>query len=145
MKKFIFIFVLLITSQIFASNLSYKVTPDNVIKRIITVGAKKSVIELYNNDFGWSAVLRGIESGEENWLDVALLIKPGTDAGASSMLKESLGLGFEKNPVGVLSRFTTDDLRIICIVDPVGDQTLNSSLSYDELIEKRKSILMSID
>ena len=108
MRKIFILIVLFTSSQLLASGLPYEVTAENILKRVNGLGANEVVRELYDNRSAWSIVLSGIERGEDKWLDVGLSLEPGTDAGAASMLLESLGLGLEKNPVGVLSRFSSN-------------------------------------
>jgi hypothetical protein len=80
------------------------VTPDSVKKIIDQNGPVGTVRKLIVGDRPrpWENVLRGIESGNQQWLDVARALADGTDAGTSEDLQVALATALPNNPAGVL-------------------------------------------
>lgn len=77
-------------------------TPKEVIGAAKAKGPKRVVAELWTSRAWERYVYPGIASGEKQWLDVAVILKPGTDAGASEELNDALLLALLKQPDLVL-------------------------------------------
>src|SRR5262245_19536584 len=73
---------------------------------ITKVGAKDA-LHMWWGTKAWQDVYDGIASGKTEWLQVAELLRPASDAGASEDLSDALSEALPKNPVGVL-RFVKD-------------------------------------
>ncbi len=105
-----------------------------ILKEVSFRGAKKEVQRLYSKDSLWQAVLKGIASGSEEWLTVAVSLKPSTDAGSSEALDLAIGEALEQNANLVLKRFGSS--KSICgapdIDDPKYD-TYEKALSAVQL------------
>lgn len=65
-------------------------------------GAKSVVRELRSDEAKWDFVMARIAAGEGPWLDAAMRLRPGTDAGSTSELQSALFLALEKNAGYVL-------------------------------------------
>jgi hypothetical protein len=78
-------------------------TPAMIIAQIKKGGSEKVVLELTHNDSRWDAVTENIQKGDKEWLEVARLLKPGSDAGSSEDLNFSVARALPRNPVDVLS------------------------------------------
>lgn len=68
---------------------------------IAKVGAKDALHTWWGTK-AWQDVYDGIASGKTEWLQVAELLRPASDAGASEDLSDALSEALPKNPVGVL-------------------------------------------
>jgi hypothetical protein len=70
------------------------------------VGAKEALHTWWGTQ-AWQDVYDGIASGKAEWLQVAELLRPVSDAGASEDLSDAISNALPKNPEGVL-RFVKD-------------------------------------
>lgn len=73
---------------------------------IAKVGAKDA-LHMWWGTKAWQDVYDGIASGKTEWLQVAELLQPASDAGASEDLRDAISEALPKNPLGVL-RFVKD-------------------------------------
>jgi hypothetical protein len=78
------------------------VTPGDILHRIELQGAQQTVGYLWDQPSVWDAVTAKIASGRESWLAVAVALHPGSDAGASTGLRDAMFSALAKNPAGVL-------------------------------------------
>ena len=76
--------------------------PEALLQEINLKGARAVVIELYKNSNVWDAVLKKIATGNRSWLEIAVALRPGSDAGSSEMLTLAVGEALEHNPTTVL-------------------------------------------
>ena len=53
-------------------------------------GARAVVASLWSNSDRWNHVMANIGRGKPEWLDVAVALHPGTDAGAAETLDEAV-------------------------------------------------------
>jgi hypothetical protein len=96
------------------------ITPQEVRAMVARDGADATVRTL--NEGGTEAapnrfamVMRGVSSGEQAWLDIVPLIRPGTDGEAGEGLSISLGDALPRNAAGVLRILKTpDDVASAC-------------------------------
>lgn len=93
-----------------------------VLQRINTEGASAVARALVADQATWSALTGKIAGGANDWVDVALALRKGSDAGASSELQSALFLALGKNPSYVLQKVDDSSglLSTICVgrVDP---------------------------
>jgi hypothetical protein len=121
------------------------IAPEIVIQRIATSGAKSVVDSMYQNGEEWRQVVAGVATGDEAWLNVAVKLRPGTDAGTAEQLILSIGEALGHRPLSVL-KITAPVLGIkkICGGPDVDDVRFDSyALSIKE-IDTRTKILGSI-
>ena len=105
------------------------VTPDDILHRIVLQGAQQTVGDLWGQPPAWDAVTEKIASGQEQWLAVAVALHPGTDAGASTALRDAMFRALEKNLAGVLRHAEPEfPIAVLCAgrSDPL--PTLGESL-----------------
>jgi hypothetical protein len=96
------------------------ITPQEVRAMVARDGANATVRTL--NEGGTEAapnrfamVMRGVSSGEQAWLDIVPLIRPGTDGEAGEGLSIALGDALPRNAAGVLRILKTpDDVASAC-------------------------------
>ena len=120
-------------------NISYALDPNVVLKQISERGAVIAVQKLYEHPDDWEHVLGKIKEGGEAWLHVAIELKPGTDAGSSSMLTEAIGLALLHAPGRVL-RIVPPTFPLESICSTRHDPLPTYSLAIDELEELKKSV-----
>jgi len=96
------------------------ITPQEVRAMVARDGASATVVAL--NEGGteeapnrFAMVMRGVSSGDQAWLDIVPLIRPGTDGEAGEGLSISLGDALPRNAAGVLRILSTpDDVAAAC-------------------------------
>jgi hypothetical protein len=92
------------------------VTPPAIIADIGQYGAPKVVKQL-NAGSGaqWKAVIAGVATGQNAWLDVARAIQPGVDAGTGEDLTSAVASALKVNPAAVLQLIGTEfPLEKVC-------------------------------
>ena len=78
-------------------------TAAQILSRIATEGGHKVAWDLWDNDREFKRVVRRIESGDAQWLEVARQIKPHSDAALSLSLDYSVALALPNVPARVLA------------------------------------------
>lgn len=104
-----------ITTYILLLFISFKtiaitpINPEQLTNRIKTVGAKMVISELFKDDESqWRVVLSKISGGENNWLAVAALLAPESDAASAETLTAAVAKAIPHNPAGVLAVLNDD-------------------------------------
>lgn len=94
----IFIGLMLLTAR------AHALTAPELIERIDQQGPRAVVDDLaFSKDTSqWAFVLSQIESGDPAWLEVAIRLKPGTDASTSESLSIAVALALPNAPANVL-------------------------------------------
>lgn len=100
-------------------------TPADVRAMIEQQGATNAVKALYADGAdtaGWNAVLEGVAGGDQAWLDLAPLLKPGTDAATAETLTIALSEALPKNAAGAMKLigkdWTVDDVCRLGVIEP---------------------------
>lgn len=65
-------------------------------------GAKAVVAALWENNERWNEVITNIGHGSSEWLNIAVKLHPGTDAGSAELLDEAVFLALKPSPIAVL-------------------------------------------
>lgn len=73
-------------------------TPNEIIQATKSRGASQVVTVLFKTGVWAKYAYPGISSGEKQWLEAAVILKPGTDAGASEEMNDALSLALLKRP-----------------------------------------------
>jgi hypothetical protein len=73
-------------------------SPDGVLAAIKQRGASAVVEELWRSGSWQRYVYPGVSSGDPKWLEVARVLRPATDAGASEELFDALALALQRRP-----------------------------------------------
>jgi hypothetical protein len=76
--------------------------PDKVLESISKQGAQAVVAALWESGSQWNDVMVGVATGSQQWLKVAVALRPGTDAGASEELDEAVFLALKPSAAAVL-------------------------------------------
>ncbi len=123
-----------------------ELTPSVVIERL-SGNAPRTVVEsMYNNGLEWRQFLTGVATGKPAWLRLAIKLKPGTDAGATSQLYLALGEALEHQPQNVLKIAASElELGEICGGPDVDDPRYNSYALSIKAIEHRKAMVMKVN
>lgn len=114
------------------------VTPIAIAKSIASSGARSTLERIYANRSQWDAVLAGIATGSSEWLSVAKLLKPVSDAGSSEQITIALGEALEHEPERILALAGEGfSLSAICDAPDVDDGRYNSYDSAIAAIDRR--------
>lgn len=113
---------------------SSKVTPARVLADIALHGPSKVVQKLYEPGGRWSSVMAKIAEGRDDWLKVAVALRPGTDGGASEELNETIFLALGAAPEAVLDllkqrKFATE---FVCSSNIAVDYSVDESRRFIE-------------
>jgi len=125
------------TSSCVADGLYYanvQITPNKIHKMINQQGLHQTVNALYNNYDVWRMILKNIASGESEWLEIALLLQLGTDAGSSEMLDLAMGEALENSPKQVLRIIKKGDIFTVTDVCSGPDVDDSRYSIYDKAI-----------
>lgn len=127
------------------NGMKYYTKPKNLMTEISKRGASTIVNELYSDTAAWNFVLNNIAKGNPAWLDVAVALHSGSDAGASEMLTLSVGEALEVAPENVL-RLTLNEFKLefLCSGPDVDDKRYNSyelSLATIKTRQDRLSVI----
>ena len=79
-----------------------KPRPNDLVLQIKRDGPQVVMSRLWERPEVWDVVLEHVASGAQEWLEVAALLHPATDAGSAEMLHEALADALEKEPERVL-------------------------------------------
>ena len=137
-------------------------TPESILREIKSKRAGAVISELYADSKAWQYILRKIGSGDRAWIEVAGLLRPGSDAGASEMIELAVGEALENNPANVLEIATKFfPLYVICGGPDVDDQRYDSyelsmkaidlrlhkvaSINKDSLINPKKECIQYLE
>jgi hypothetical protein len=90
--------------------------PDAILADVQVHGARSAVAALWADTNRWNQLLARIGTGNRRWLEVAAVLRKGTDAGASEELDESVFLALRPNPRAVLEllKARTFDVGAVC-------------------------------
>ncbi|WP_313112388.1 hypothetical protein [Pseudescherichia sp.] len=115
MRKIVLAFSLLFVPIIAAAH----PTTQQLTEQIKQKGPQAVISSLYNNDeTEWQFVTEEIGKGGADWLKVAALLAPGSDADSAETLSEAVGMAIPHNPVGVLNimtdRYTPLSQEVVC-------------------------------
>jgi hypothetical protein len=84
------------------------VNAPDLLARVNRSGAEAVARDVTGSLGTWQAVLRGVNSGQREWLRVAEALRPALDAGASEDLTASLAEALSRAPSALLSMAGTD-------------------------------------
>jgi hypothetical protein len=77
-------------------------TPKEILQASKSKGPEKVIALLFRSGLWNRVVYPGISSGKKEWIDVAVALEPGADAGGSEELGDALSLALLKRPGVVL-------------------------------------------
>ena len=95
--------LLLVVSLCLAVGAVGALSPAEIQSRIESKGGHQVLSALWDNQAEWNALLAGIESGDPNWLKVAQVLHPFSDAGSSEDLHNAVARALPRAPERVLS------------------------------------------
>ena len=128
-----------------AQNKNYYKDPNVILDEVSKRGAHTIVLELYSKPTEWNFVLRQIAAGTKTWLNVAVKLHAGSDAGASEMLTLSVGEALERSPSNVFKIALTEfQLEAICSGPDVDDARYNSYALAIKAINQRQKRISAI-
>ncbi len=106
-------------------------SPEDIIARIQRNGGKTVLEDFWNHEAEFEAVLRGVESGNRRWLEVAQLLKPFSDAGSSELINYAVARALPIDPQRVLRMIGHGfELEFIC-TSPFDEPELGVAEAYE--------------
>ena len=104
-----------------------RLIPKAIMQDIQLKGARAVVSQLYEHPQTWRLILADIATGDQSWLEVAVALHPGSDAGSSEMLTLAVGAALENNPANVFqTALKAFQLKSICSGPDVDDPKYGS-------------------
>lgn len=106
--KRIYLFAMIMLSYSSIADINV-MTPKNVLENIHDSGAKKYIHDLAKENAmatstsQWEAIVKGLSTGEAEWLQIVPLIARYTDAGFAEDLATALAQALPKNVAGVMN------------------------------------------
>ena len=76
---------------------------DALLQRIGQQGGRQVLADLWKDDQAFARVIDGIQSGDPKWLEVALRLRPFSDAGASESIDAAVAMLLPTEPRRILS------------------------------------------
>jgi hypothetical protein len=125
-----------------------KIIPSEIIKQINKEGAYKVAKQLSADQSKWDKILRNVAGGEKAWLEVAVKLRPGTDAGASEMLNLAMGEALDNSPKLVLEIIKKGNIftaTFVCSAPDVDDSRYSTYEKAIIAVNHRIAILEKID
>jgi len=118
---------------------NYSASPVTLNSQVTARGPKSIVNELYKSDATWAYLMKQISTGEKAWLEVAVSLRPGSDAGTTSMLEEAVSFALLNNPENVL-RFAFPTYKLPNVCGGRADPLSTYELSMSEIKRQIKSV-----
>jgi hypothetical protein len=115
----------------------------SILTDVRTRGAHAVVASLWSDSSRWNQVMANIGRGRPEWLEVAVALHPGTDAGAAETLDEAVFFALRTAPTAVLKllkegRFET---KFVCSSNVGEDYTTSESQRF---IRERIKVLSGL-
>ena len=122
--------ILLMTSFAYGADTKpadIQLKPESLLQEIKSKGAGAVVLKLYDDSNVWNSILKKIATGDRSWLEIAIALHPGSDAGSSEMLTLAVGEALEHNPINVFQIAPKSfQLSFICSAPDVDDERYNT-------------------
>jgi hypothetical protein len=88
----------------------------------------------------WDSVMRGIASGTQAWLDLAPLLRPGTDAATSEVYVIALSDALVANAAGALSLIAAEGDDSLCQENGIETEPAHARAYYAAAIEAVEAV-----
>jgi hypothetical protein len=120
-------------------------TPELLLNRIRSEGAAAVVRSLWGKT-GWSDLTDHVASGNRQWVDVAMAISPGTDAGATEELSDALFVALGQNPAYVLKVLPMEESGAIPLaLSVICSGRTDALATYDASISEQKKVEAAVE
>lgn len=103
-----YISLILVLCTVGFASIKSPLTPEMVKKSVSEIGAKKTLVKIFENPKLEEQLLAGVSSGATAWLDIAQILKPVSDAGSSEGLNIATAEALPQNVKGVLALLGKD-------------------------------------
>lgn len=137
MKRIYLLVMIMLSCSSIAETIA--VTPKMVLENIRESGAKKYIHDLAKENAmatstsQWEAIVKGLSTGEAEWLKIVPLIARYTDAGFAEDLATALALALPKNAAGVMNvldeKIPPLSIRNVCSM-PLYNETVPEQNEY---------------
>jgi hypothetical protein len=101
--SFLIVFAALVTIFV-ESTIHAQEDPQSLTRQVNKTTARWVIWKLWENRGSWNNVMKGIASGEEAWVELAIALYPGSDAGTATDLHDAMFQALGQNPTYVLRR-----------------------------------------
>lgn len=140
------LFLAFIPAIVFAQ-VSYKVTPSMIKQHVERRGLESVFEELFSDQTAANQVLLAIDSGEDQWLDIAMMLFQVEHARTRNMLTMSVGEAIQWVPEKVLgnTKLLKDfPIEKICTLEGMYEWRLFSPFLIDTAINRRLDALAKL-
>jgi len=147
-------FMLILSTPLKGENGALKKNPDftaqnidaaEVRRMIKEMGARKTIDKLYDDEAIWIRIKEEIATGKKEWVEVATLLYPGSDAGSAEMIDIALGEALKNAPELVLGIIGDPDrLEVVCKSINVDEQKFSSLRKSIDEVEERIRVLSRV-
>lgn len=146
MKRLLFIPICFLSLCASAAPYSSLPNVDRLNADISHLGAKRVLWEkLWDSQPAFETLLNHVESGDREWLNIAVKLRSVSDAGASEMLEASVSVALAKRPANVLAILSDErNPGTFSVVGICSDGMLSIDKSDQEIAEWRKSAISAI-
>lgn len=126
-----------------AATPSVPLQASSILADVKSQGAHAVVASLWSDSGRWNQVMANIDRGRPEWLEVAVALHPGADAGAAETLNEAVFFALRTAPVAVLKllkegRFET---KFVCSSNVGEDYATSESRRF---IRERIEVLSGL-
>jgi hypothetical protein len=110
-------------------------------------GARVVVGKLYARADTWSAVLKHIGTGANDWVQLGAALHSQSDGAAREMLEESFGEALERKPSELLALASQGKLKIeeFCIGPDVDDDRYSSYATASRALDRRITAVRAVN
>lgn len=129
--------------SIAATSSSASLHASGVLAAVRARGPHAVVAALWSDDGRWNQVMTNIGSGRPEWLNVAVALRPGTDAGTAETLDEAIFFALRTAPAAVLKLLKDGrfDTKFVCSSNVGTDYTPTASRRF---IRERIKVLSDL-
>ncbi len=115
----------------------------SILADVRAQGARAVVAALWSDSDRWNQVMTNIGRGRPEWVEVAVALHPGTDAGAAETLDEAVFFALKTAPVAVLKLLKDGrfDTKFVCSSNVGTDYTPAESRRF---IRERIKVLSGL-
>ncbi len=144
-KKLSLILCLILSGKTFAIN--YVIEPNSIIKQANENTWAVVLNDIFNDQTAANMVLLAIDSGQQDWLDLALImLKKSNNARTQKMLVMSLGEALQWQPKRVLTQVSKYvPISNLCSVEGVYEWRLMSKFLAVEALTRRLNAVQTLN
>jgi hypothetical protein len=123
-----------------------KLDVDKLIEQVNSEGAVIVINSLYSDDEVWQLCLDNIATANHKWIQLAVLLRPHSDAGISNMLDSAIGEAIEISPEKVF-QLTQNVFKLnqICGSPDIDNNKYSTYEKAEATVERRIESVKKVD